>query len=190
MINQGLKEYSKQITQTIGDVATGHVNINKEAANLILEVPLLNSLGPNPMGISLIYNHQKQNEMSLFGKGFKLNTYQKINKTGSEIELISCDGSKEKFNKSDDIYKSNNSNLEIKENDNGYAYSIKDPMGNKAYYRASELNYPEKIEYINEQTIEFKNMEMSNGYDSIFKFEKDNAGVCSKIEYKQGEEPL
>ena len=68
MANKGLKSYTKQINQTIGDVAKVSVNVNKEDANLHILIPLITTLGPNPIDISLIFNYQDINKDKAFGK--------------------------------------------------------------------------------------------------------------------------
>ena len=56
MANKGLKGYTKQLTQRIGDVARVSVNVNKEDANMHIVIPLVKTLGPNSMETSLIWN--------------------------------------------------------------------------------------------------------------------------------------
>lgn len=68
-MNTGLKNYTKQLTQTVGNVADVSVNINEEDANLIMSLPLLKTIGLSPIDLSLIFNYQNKNEDGLFGKG-------------------------------------------------------------------------------------------------------------------------
>ena len=44
MINQGLKLYTKQLCQSVGDSAELSINLNKENANLIIAFPLLKTV--------------------------------------------------------------------------------------------------------------------------------------------------
>ena len=73
-MNLGLKNYTKQLIHEIG-VCSTHLNLNSEDNNLHISLPLISSIGPSPITLSLIYNYQDQEEDSFFGKGFKLNLY-------------------------------------------------------------------------------------------------------------------
>lgn len=64
-MNTGLKNYTKQLTQTVGNVADVSVNINEEDANLIMSLPLLKTIGLSPIDLSLIFNYQNKNEDGL-----------------------------------------------------------------------------------------------------------------------------
>ena len=74
-MNQGLKSYTKQIECEAGGVAKFYFNANQNCANTHLIVPILNTIGHNPISLNLIYNYQDRNVINQFGKGFKLNYY-------------------------------------------------------------------------------------------------------------------
>ena len=69
MINQGLKLYTKQLCQSVGDSAELSINLNKENANLIIAFPLLKTVGNSGIELSLLYNYQNRNELGYFGSG-------------------------------------------------------------------------------------------------------------------------
>ena len=72
-MNKGLKNYTKQISLTVGNAAETSINVNKEDANLHISLPLITTVGLCPIETSLTFNLQDKNEVDLFGKGFKLN---------------------------------------------------------------------------------------------------------------------
>ena len=85
MANKGLKEYTKQISQTVGDVAKVFVNVNKADANMHIVIPLLTTLGPNPIDLSLIWNYQDKDRMGYFGKGCNINLFKEYSDIESYI---------------------------------------------------------------------------------------------------------
>ena len=78
-MNRGLKHYTKQLTQEVGG-ASCSVNLNKEDANLHISIPLIKTVGLDPIDLSLIFNLQDYLDTSLpvsfFGRGSKLNLYK------------------------------------------------------------------------------------------------------------------
>ena len=72
MANKGLKPYTKQLSGSVGSISY-NVNVNKNDNNLIIQIPLLQSLGINPIGIGLIYNHLEGNDIPILGEGMKTN---------------------------------------------------------------------------------------------------------------------
>lgn len=92
-MNQGKKTNTQQMKQKIGEVAEGYVNVNKRDANLHIVIPLVKTLGPNPMEIELIYNEQDKEELGHFGKGVQISTYKNITDQESYISVKEADGS-------------------------------------------------------------------------------------------------
>ena len=78
MANKGLKGYTKQISQTIGEVAKGEVNVNKEDANLHIIIPIIETEGPNRMDLSLIYSYYDKENKKHFWKGCSISTYKEF----------------------------------------------------------------------------------------------------------------
>ena len=98
-MNRGLKHYTKQITQEVGS-ASCSVNINKEDANLHITLPLIQTLGLDPIDLSLIFNLQdylSSTSNEFFGRGTKLNLYNTVNYYNTLIELNNADGSSDSF---------------------------------------------------------------------------------------------
>ena len=73
-MNRGLKNYTKQIQENVNNVII-NVNLNEEDNNVILQIPLLETIGVNPFSSSLIFNKLSLNEDGYFGLGTKLNYY-------------------------------------------------------------------------------------------------------------------
>lgn len=82
-MNKGLKNYTKQFTEKVGDVTT-NVNLFKDDANLHITVPLLSTSGLSPFSSCLIYNHQDKDENGIFGKGFRLNFFAQKSLVGDK----------------------------------------------------------------------------------------------------------
>ena len=94
-MNKGLKNYTKQLTQEVGG-ASCSVNLNKEDANLHIQVPLIKTVGLNPIDLSLIFNLQdyfNQHDLNYFGRGSRLNLYTKIVDDLETITVTNADGS-------------------------------------------------------------------------------------------------
>ena len=91
MANKGLRSYTKQISQTIGDVAKVSVNVNKDDANMHILIPLFQTLGPNPLELSLIWNYQDRDRIGHFGKGCNINTYKDFSDNENYISVREAD---------------------------------------------------------------------------------------------------
>lgn len=76
-MNRGLKNYTKQIQENVNNVII-NVNLNEEDNNVILQIPLLETIGVNPFSSSLIFNKLSLSEDEYFGLGTKLNYYGKV----------------------------------------------------------------------------------------------------------------
>jgi len=90
MINQGLKSYTKQISGNVGRISY-HVNPNKECANLILDIPLIQTKADRKVGLSLLYNHQYNSVDSKFGLGFISSYDMKITLNNTYLSLTMAD---------------------------------------------------------------------------------------------------
>lgn len=97
-MNKGLKNYTKQFTEKVGDVTT-NVNLFKDDANLHITVPLLSTSGLSPFSSCLIYNHQDKDENGIFGKGFRLNFFAQKSLVGDKkLQIKNADGSIDEYN--------------------------------------------------------------------------------------------
>ncbi len=137
MANKGIKNYTKQISQNIGDVAEVCVNINKNDANMHIIIPLFKTIGINSIDLSLILNYQDINKKCSFGKGVNINTYNHIVKKSKVIEINEADGSVLQYNKiKENTYycSEDNQTLTISTTDSDFTgYLIKDQIGNEMY---------------------------------------------------------
>ena len=98
MANNGLKHYTKQLTQQVGSVAEVNVNINSTDANLIASMPLLTTVGLAPIELGLIFNYQNRNVTSPFGSGVRLNLFSKLTYSSSFYRFNNSDGSTDLYN--------------------------------------------------------------------------------------------
>ena len=133
-MNTGLKKYTKQLTQTVGNVADVSVNINEENANLIMSLPLLKTIGLSPIDLSLIFNYQNKNEDGLFGKGIRLNLFSKLIIDSDKITVKNADGSTDVYLSSKG-YKNDENQTTIEkvyddEYEISYHYKMIDKYGN------------------------------------------------------------
>lgn len=97
-MNKGLKNYTKQFTEKVGDVTT-NVNLFKDDANLHITVPLLSTSGLSPFSSCLIYNHQDKDQNGIFGKGFRLNFFAQKSLVGDKkLQIKNADGSIDEYN--------------------------------------------------------------------------------------------
>ncbi len=148
-MNTGLKNYTKQLTQTVGNVADVSVNINEEDANLIMSLPLLKTIGLSPIDLSLIFNYQNKNEDGLFGKGIRLNLFSKLIIDSDKITVKNADGSTDVYLSSKG-YKNDENQTTIEkvyddEYEISYHYKMIDKYGNYRLYSPTNLEYPDFI---------------------------------------------
>ncbi|MDE6661230.1 MAG: hypothetical protein K2J93_05365, partial [Anaeroplasmataceae bacterium] len=193
MINQGLKDYTRQISQSIGEVASVYVNLNQEAANMDIVIPGFATQGPNPIEISLIYNFQdRDKDEGFFGKGCHLNFYKSFENGKDYIIIKEADGSKIEYNYNASLnaFKSLESKLTVyrtivedEENGNWYQYVIQDVDGNKIFYNEGYC-YPTLIEYKTGEKIVFEGMVMNNGHGGVVYCQFQGSRVKT-ILYKQ-----
>ncbi len=192
MANEGLRSYTKQIQNTIGNVASAYINLNKENANLHLVIPLITTQGPNSMGINLVWNHQDKEKRGNFGKGFKLSLYQNIIETNNnQIDVIEADGSTSTYEKQKDgSYYCIENRCTLKKDtvdigDGEYEnYQIIDQQGNSLYFDETYTFYPTMIQYQNGHWIHISETEMENGKGAELEFKVENQ-LKTEVTYKQ-----
>lgn len=193
MSNKGLKEYTKQISQTIGDVAKVSVNVNKADANMHILIPLIETLGPNSLDVSLIFNYQDINKDRAFGKGCTINTFKDIRYSGSTIQVIEADGSSITYllDKNENYY-SKKSPLKVSKGttyisgDGDYdTFTIEDQQGNRIYFDENYSWYPNSIRYINGFRTTFDGANMDNGQGAKITFTETSNYMYSRATYTQ-----
>ena len=156
-MNRGLKNYTKQIQENVNNVII-NVNLNEEDNNVILQIPLLETIGVNPFSSSLIFNKLSLSEDGYFGLGTKLNYYGKVI-DGTDLTYQNADGSIDTylFDNHFENKETNASLMIVSEDDYDIHqhYCLQDKYGNKKEYY-EDLMYPEFIHINNEKlTLDF-----------------------------------
>ena len=148
MANKGLKGYTKQISQTIGEVAKGVVKVNREDANLHIIIPIIETEGPNRMDLSLIYSYYDKENKKHFGKGCSISTYKEFTDNETYIRVREADGSGISYwdDKGNHEFKTEENNItiwkhvkEIPGDSEEYSYEFKDQEGNRIWYRQGKI---------------------------------------------------
>ena len=192
-MNRGLKNYTKQIQENVNNVII-NVNLNEEDNNVILQIPLLETIGVNPFSSSLIFNKLSLSEDGYFGLGTKLNYYGKVI-DGTDLSYQNADGSIDTylFDKHFENKETNASLMIVSEDDYDIHqyYCLQDKYGNKKEYY-EDLMYPEFI-YINNEklTLDFVSeiKTIKNEYNDEISFILNN-GKVNKVIYKHNNEEL
>ena len=164
MANKGLKSYTKQVGGSVG-IINYYVNVNKEDSNLILDIPVLESGGINPINLSLIYNHQNRAITSKYGAGINTSYDYKLNEIDSNtINITNPDGSIDSYLYDSEngtypeyYYNSQETNMVLKKalsryDDAAnaiYNYYLRDKYGNGVQWLSNEKNYIQAINYKN-----------------------------------------
>ena len=79
--NQGLKKLAKNIILNVNEV-TLYLNVNKYYSNVILDIPLIWTYGHDPFNVGIFFNLKNEN-ISEFGKGTRLNFYNNLSFMGN-----------------------------------------------------------------------------------------------------------
>ena len=184
-MNKGLKNYTKQLTQTIGDVQVS-VNINENDANLIISAPLIDTVGLSPISTSLIYNHQKRNQMFLLGYGLNLNYYAKIiEDSSSRFRVVNADFTEDLYLEENE-FKNKETGLTLTktyddEYELNYHIKLEDKQGNFREYSSSNLEYPSLIVMKNgdRYTLDFtsSNKTISNNKGDVIQIHSESQEV-------------
>lgn len=188
-MNKGLKNYTKQISLTVGNAAETSINVNKKDANLHISLPLITTIGLCPIETSLTFNLQDKGESDLFGKGFKLNFFNKITSSGTTIKVKNSDGSTDEY-KSINDYKNKETNLEVRkikdDNYGAYHYEMKDKYDNVTEFNKNQY-YPKSITYKNGDkiTTDFvaATKYIKNGKGDEVRFTKNGNENITLVEY-------
>lgn len=192
-MNTGLKSYTKQFTNKIGN-ATVNVNLCKKDANLHIVLPLLVTKGLSPFATSLIYCYTEKDTVDMFGAGIKLDKYGKLFFTGGKLRIQNADGSIDTYSEG---YFNDETNCKVSliyDNSShtiGH-YEVVDRFGNKTIYgQSSNLtstsDYPAKTVSKSGETLtlDFVNNDkkISNEKGDVIEF-KMTSGTISQVTYK------
>lgn len=189
MSNKGLKAYTKQITQSLSDLAEMSINLNKNDSNLHINIPLISSVGLNQIKTSLVFNYQDIGISGLFGHGFKLNYFAKLSELSDRYTIKNADGSTDEYLASES-YENKETKLKIEKKYDDqyhltYHYEVSDKYDNvMSYY--SDLDYPKYIKQKNGDKLSLDfiaaTKTISNQYGDEIRFIK-SSNVITKVSY-------
>jgi len=181
---QGINKCSKYLQYEVGNIR-GVVNTNSVNSNLYLNIPLCSLTSKINLDLNLNYVLSEFNNLSEFGKGFRLNLYNRIIKKDNALVVTKADNSTEEYifteidAQDKNIYKNNYTFVTIYEDDSEYTIQTKDYVlitFNKEQY------YPKQIKYLNGDTISITFINdnyintISNSYDDekiVFKYNEN-----------------
>ena len=200
MSNKGLKSYTTNLEFSVGEVIA-NINLHQADANLILEIPIFNTVGFSPINLGLIYNKQNDSETGYFGKGVRLNYFTKLIDNNTSITMQNSDGSTDVYLENVSEYTNSETSLKISRYN-----SVNDEEGSTTYYLDVEDNYDNLIEYNKDnlsfpESIYMKNGEMINFSETsnYFLIENNNSdkvylnktnGLVTSIEWKKNSNVL
>lgn len=162
MSNKGLKSYTTNLEFNLGEVIA-NINLHQADANLILEIPIFNTVGFSPINLGLIYNKQNDSEIGYFGKGVRLNYFTKLIDNNTSITMQNSDGSTDVYLENVSEYTNSETSLKISRYN-----SVNDEEGSTTYYLDVEDNYDNLIEY-NKDNLSFpESIYMKTGEMIIF----------------------
>ncbi len=192
MANKGLKPYTKQITGSIGEVVNYSVNVHPDDANMHLMIPLIQSIGINPISLDLTYNYQYGKGTFDFGKGVKTNYEITITDYESDIVVTNVDGSRDEFtyDYSKGCYTSQTTtntlekNIQLVDGDSDIiTYELIDKQGNKMKFE-SDIYHPDEIVYKNGFVTHVYGTTISNDNGAKISCTRSN-GLITQVIYTQ-----
>nr|MCR5231882.1 hypothetical protein [Acholeplasmatales bacterium] len=143
-LNQGLKPSQESITHEIGSLKT-IVNLCPSASNILVEIPLFETIGVSVMSPSLVYNYQLRGSGGLF-KGAKFSYFPTLSKEGNTFYITNPDGTVDSYNGYNTINPETNSYIYY-----SYAgrdlYILNDKYGNQIEYLTYNNSLPYRIIY-------------------------------------------
>ena len=150
-MNNGFKNHTKRLTQTVGSVAEVSVNVNRADRNIHITMPLVSTIGNCPFDASLIFDYQSRTESFDFGKGTRLNFYSPISENNGEYVITNSDGSTDKYLSSKEYFNVE-TGLTLKyvydAYELAYLYTATDAQGNYIEFPTGS-DYPKLIKKAN-----------------------------------------
>lgn len=193
-MNKGFKNYTKRITQAVGDVAEVSVNVNKADSNVHITIPLLSTIGKCPISSSIIFDYLRRDRFYLFGKGGRINYFSYIYNAVDGIQIDNSDGTTDKYLTSNNYFNSE-TGLTVKKREDPYGltfhYEVTDLEGNYMEFDPGRY-YPRLIKKANgdkiilDFTSDIKSIKNEYGDEIKIKKETDS----SIVEYIRGDELL
>lgn len=193
----GLKKYTHQLEQELSDAK---FSVNTCDLNLIGVINVLSTSGIAPINLNLIFNLENKDEDGLFGKGFKLDLYKKIESIGRNFKITNADGSVDNYYEANGHYnketKLTASEKSTDEDIPNYTFSLEDSGGKDIAFSSNEAeypNYPFRIR-VNSNVyygVDFRSTPkaITNNKDKQAKFICDANGKVKTIEYYLGKDP-
>ena len=197
-MNKGLKNYTKQLKQEIGN-ASGFINLYKEDANLHIVLPAISTIGNDPIELNLQFNLQDYLDgvdECYFGKGTRLNLFNQITDNNVTITCKNSDGSSDVYFSQIDFF-NNETQMYIEkkydENQVLSGFEMEDKYDNKMVF-TSGINYPTLVEK-KSRTILTTNFNVSEPYIENTKGDKvklttDETGNVTLITYFHNNEEV
>ena len=192
-MNKGFKNYTKRITQAVGDVAEVSVNVNKADSNVHITIPLLSTIGKCPMATSLVFDLHSKGANYGFGRGMRLNYYSRIEEVYDGYKVTNSDGTVDKYLTEKDCFNIETGMQLVKNTDEydlSHQYKLKDTQNNSMEYLTGS-QYPKIIQKANGDKITFDYIsavnKIYNAYGDSIEMIKEEYKV-STIEYYHKEE--
>ncbi len=194
MANKGLKNYTKQMSGSIGNNVEYFVNVNSTDANMHLMIPLIETIGINPMGLNLIYNYQGRRGTFDFGKGVQTNFDIAISDFDSHIAITNPDGSIDEY-----IYNSLKSgyacdktaniikrNIELVDGDSDIiTYKFLDKQGNSMKFDENAY-HPTEINFTNGFKVFIEGSQIRNDHGAKIQYTRTNNRVTEVLYTQEG----
>lgn len=192
-MNKGFKNYTKRITQAVGDVAEVSVNVNKADSNVHITIPLLSTIGKCPIATSLVFDLHSKGANYGFGRGMRLNYYSRIEEVYDGYKVTNSDGTVDKYLTEKECFNIETGMQLVKNTDEydlSHQYKLKDTQNNSMEYLAGS-QYPKIIQKANGDKITFDYIsavnKIYNAYGDSIEMIKEEYKV-STIEYYHKEE--
>lgn len=195
--NKGLKSYTKQFTNNVGDIGVS-ANLYSLHGNMHVLFPIFTTVGYSPIDVSLIYNHQDKSTLGEFGYGYKLNYYKELEYVDSTtINVYNNDGSM-------DVYIFNTDRFENKELGNYisrsydssnlmYRYKLYNKNGDYLDYLQSNMKYPQSINLVSGEVLSFTFdsnndiLQITNSNNDVVTFVKNDESLITSIVWKHND---
>ena len=190
MANKGLKSYNKFIDGKIWNLIQYAINVNNNDANMHLTIPLIETIGVNPVSVGLYYNHQYKNYTYGYGKGMWDSFNISTTDYETSINVNNVDGTSDfyYYDSNDDNYKCSTTeniitrSVESVNSDSDIIHHVmKDKYGNTMAFIDGSLN---EIVYVNDNMVSINGLTISNNAGATISKSTSNGRIAT-IEYTQ-----
>ncbi len=190
-MNKGFKSHAKLLTQSVGNFAEIAVNINETDSNLHITMPVISTIGKNPISVSAIFNLAAATVPNALGLKTNFNFCSEITEINGGLEMGNADGTKDTYLSANDYYNIETGQSVRKVYDANkaiYHYEVKDKHGNIIEY-ALNSKLPTVIKKKNGDTVNFENtsakypVKISNTYGDELVFSGVSANRVGNIKY-------